>query len=77
MTPAVERLMKEALLLPGEVRTELVEALLEKSAPSSEWLADQIEIVTRRMENVQNGQSSLIGEGDAHRLVREALQSAG
>lgn len=76
MTSAVERLVQEALLLPSESRTELVEAILESSPPTSEFIDQQMVIVLDRIENVRTGRSALVREDEAHRSVREALSGA-
>ena len=71
MCAAVAHLLEEALLLPSESQTELVEALLERSEPSREFLDHQLGIVTRRMQSVRDGTSSLIAAEDAHNHVLE------
>ena len=73
MTAAVAHLVEEALRLPSESRTELVEAILEKAAPSQEFLDEQMRQVRRRMEEVREGRSPLVPADEAHRKVREAL----
>ncbi|HRQ88511.1 MAG TPA: addiction module protein [Bacteroidia bacterium] len=74
MTATVERLVQEALLLPSESRTELVEAILEGTLPSPEWIEPQMAVVLERIENVREGRSALIPEEEAHRRVRESLR---
>lgn len=73
MTASVAHLLEEALLLPDESRAELVEAILESSAPSGEFVAEQMETVLRRMENVRNGSVQLIPAEEALRKAREVL----
>jgi len=76
MTAMVQRLVKDALALPAESRTELVEAILESTVPSKRFVDVQISIVKQRMENVRNGVSEIIDADEAHRQVRTALRSA-
>ena len=76
MAPSVKQLVDQALLLPAESRTELVEAILEGSEPSSDFIAEKMETVLARMKNVSEGKSALISADEAHRKVREALNSA-
>ena len=59
-------LLEEALLLPPESQTELIEALLERAEPSKEFLDHQLGIVTERMQRVQQGASALIDAQTAH-----------
>lgn len=73
MPSTIERLVQEALLLPSESRIELVEAILEGGAPSSEFIEQQMPVVLERMASVRDGRSKLVRDEDAHRLVREAL----
>ena len=73
MTASVAHLVEEALRLPSESRTELVEATLEKSAPSKEFLEEQMSRVRQRREAVREGRSHLIPAEEAHRRVLEAL----
>jgi len=75
-TAAVEHLVEEALHLSREARLELVEALLELSAPAQDFIEEQMKTVVSRMEDVQEGRSVLISADEAHRRVREALASA-
>lgn len=76
MAPSVKQLVEQALLLPAESRTELVEAILESSEPSGDFIAGQMETVLARMNNVSEGRSDLISADEAHRKVREALAAA-
>ena len=74
MSATVAHLLNEALLLPPDSRTELVESILEQSSPSEEFISRQMQVVSRRMENVRNGSSKLIPADEAHNLVQTALQ---
>lgn len=74
MSIAVAHLLAEALLLPSESQTELVEALLEHSEPSRDFLDHQLGIVMQRMQNVRDGTSPLIAAEDAHNRVLESLK---
>ncbi|MBX3739823.1 MAG: hypothetical protein KF712_02440 [Akkermansiaceae bacterium] len=76
MALTVEHLVQEALLLPSESRTELVEAILERTPPSAEFMRDQTSVVLGRMENVREGRSALIPDAEVHRQIREALRDA-
>ncbi len=76
MTSTVERLVQEALLLPSESRTELVEAILESNSPSPEFIEEQMTVVLQRIENVRAGRSVLVPDAEAHRRVRESLSEA-
>jgi len=76
MTATMTNLLEQAMSLPNDSRTELVEAILEKSKPSAEFLAEQMSNVRQRMEDVRAGRSALVPAMDAHHLVREALSQA-
>jgi hypothetical protein len=65
--------MEEVLLLPGEERTELVEAILERSTPTDGFIRQQMSVVSDRMEDVRADRSRLIPAEDAHREMRKAL----
>jgi putative addiction module component (TIGR02574 family) len=73
MTATVAHLVEQALLLPSDSRTELVEAILESAAPSSEFIDEHMSNVLRRMEDVRERRSQLIPAEEAHQRVREAL----
>lgn len=73
MTTSVAHLVQEALLLPGDERTELVEAILEGSAPSDDFIQTQMKVIAERMEDVRAGRSHLIPAEEAHKAVRKAL----
>jgi hypothetical protein len=75
MSAVVTHLVEEALLLPSEVRTELVEAILEGAVPSEEFLAGQLEVIAGGMENVRDGSSRLVPAVNAHRMVLASLQA--
>lgn len=75
MTGAVAHLVEEALLLSNESRLELVEALLECSVPSKEFVTQHMQTVVERMDAVREGRSELVSEEEAHRRVRQALAS--
>lgn len=74
MSVAVDHLLQEVMLLPLESQTELVEAILERSEPSEDFLRYQVGIVARRMQSVRDGTSSLIPAEEAHARVLEALK---
>jgi hypothetical protein len=76
MALSVKQLVEQALLLPTESRTELVESILESSVPSNAFIAKQMETVVARMDSVREGRSILISADEAHRRVREALTAA-
>ena len=76
MTATVAQLVEKALLLPAEARSELVEALLERSMPSQALLSEQILEVEQRMARVRGGESGLIDEETAHTSVLNSLRSA-
>ena len=62
------------MLLPSDCRTELVEAILEQSAPGEQFLAEQMTVIAGRMENVRAGASPLIPADEAHELVLGSLR---
>lgn len=74
MSASVSHLLEEALLLPQESQTELIEALLERAQPSREFLDHQLEVVNERMKCVQQGSSTLIDAGAAHERVLNSLK---
>jgi hypothetical protein len=74
MSATVAHLLSEALLLPADSRTELVEAILEQSHPSREFIACQMDLVESRREKVRAGASALVPAAEAHALVLESLQ---
>jgi hypothetical protein len=73
MSAAVAHLLSEAMLLPSDCRTELVEAILEQSAPGEQFLAEQMKMIAGRMEKVRAGASTLIPADEAHDLVLGSL----
>ena len=75
MSASVNHLLEEALLLPPESRTELIEALMERAEPSREFLDHQLGIVTARRQRVQHGASTLVDAGEAHHQVLHALKA--
>lgn len=74
MSVAVAHLLEEALLLPIESQTELIEALLERAEPSRDFLDHQLGIVARRMRNVRDGSSRMVPAEDAHDRVLVSLR---
>lgn len=74
MSAAVAQLLEEALRLPTESQTELVEAILERFEPSRDFLDEQLAKITRRMENVRTGRSTLVSATEAHERVLSALK---
>ena len=74
MSVSVAHLLEEALLLPLESQTELIEALLERAQPSREFLDHQLGIVSERMKRVQQGSSTVIDAGEAHDRVLHSLK---
>ncbi len=75
MTAEVAELLERALQLPQEAREELADAILEHSEPDEEYMAELLKVVEQRMENVRTGKSKLIPAEEAHRSVREMLES--
>ena len=73
MSTAVAHLLNEAMLLPPEARIDLVEAVLERSPVSEDFLAAQMNVVSGRMENVRTGKSKLIPADEAHESVLASL----
>lgn len=63
------------MLLPAEDRTDLVEAILEQSQPTGEFIAAQVEMIGHRMERVRTGQSHLIPAEEAHAAVLARLEA--
>jgi hypothetical protein len=74
MSVIVEHLLESVLLLPKDSQAELVEAILERSEPSRDFLDHQLGIVRRRVQSVQDGSSLLIEAEDAHKKVLESLK---
>lgn len=62
------------MLLPSDFRTELVEAILEQSSPSADFVAQQLETVSRRRQQVKEGASRLIPADEAHDRVLSSLK---
>jgi hypothetical protein len=60
--------------LPSDSRTELVEAILERSEPTEDFIAEQMEVVCRRMERVRQGITQLVPAAEAHEAVLAGLQ---
>lgn len=75
MTAEVAELLEKAMQLPQEAREELAEAILEQSEPDGEYMAEWLAVVEQRIENVRTGKSKLTSAEDAHRSVRQMLQS--
>ncbi|SKA77468.1 hypothetical protein SAMN02745166_00382 [Prosthecobacter debontii] len=74
MSAVVSHLLDQALLLSEEARTELVEAILERSSPSEDFIQAQVHVVAERMKNVREGKSALIVETEAHQQVLASLK---
>lgn len=75
MSTAVAELLAAAMRLPSDSRTELVEAILEQSAPTENFIAEQMTLVGQRMERVRQGSSQLIPAAEAHEAVLAALDA--
>ncbi|MES2468441.1 MAG: addiction module protein [Verrucomicrobiota bacterium] len=75
MSATVAHLLSQALRLTADSRTELVEAILEQTHPSREFIARQMDLVESRREEVKAGTSTLIPAGEAHAIVLESLQA--
>jgi hypothetical protein len=73
MSVSVEKLVAEALQLPCDSRTELVEAILEASSGSPDFISRQMGVVTARIENLRKGESATVPATEAHLLVRQSL----
>jgi Putative addiction module component len=74
MTNTVIQLLEEAIRLPLESQTELIEALLERAEPSQDFLDHQLGIVARRMQSVRDGSSNVVSAEDAHNRVLASLR---
>ena len=74
MSVAVAQLLEQVLRLPQESQTELIEALLDRAEPSREFLDHQLGIVTRRMQNVRGGSSTVVPAEDAHDRILASLR---
>ena len=74
MSVSVTHLLQEALLLPPESQTELIEALLERAEPSKEFVDHQLGIVSVRRTRVEQGSSIPIDVGEADDRVISALK---
>ncbi|MBK8036994.1 MAG: addiction module protein [Verrucomicrobiaceae bacterium] len=74
MSTTVAHLLNEAMLLPHEARIDLVEAVLERSPPTDDFLTAQMKVVQTRMEKVKAGQSTLIPADEAHDSVLASLK---
>jgi hypothetical protein len=74
MSAAVAHLLEEAIRLPMESQTELIEALLERAEPSRDFLDHQLGIVARRMQNVRDGTTTVVPAEDAHDKVLASLR---
>jgi putative addiction module component (TIGR02574 family) len=75
MTTTASRLLEQVLLLPEDEREELVGNILDQSLPPSDFVAEQMITVRRRIEDVKEGRSALIPAEEAHQRVREAIIS--
>jgi hypothetical protein len=74
MSASVADLLTAAMSLPDESRTELVEAILERSAPSDAFITDQMATISQRMERVRQGLSTPVPAAEAHHAVLAALR---
>ena len=74
MSTAVAALLTAAMRLPSDSRTELVEAILERSEPTKDFIAGQMEVVSHRMERVRQGITQLVPAAEAHDAVLAGLQ---
>jgi hypothetical protein len=75
MSTAVADLLTAAMRLPADSRTELVEAILERSTPTDDFIAGQMEVVSRRMERVRQGITQLVPAAEAHDAVLAGIQT--
>jgi len=74
MEATVEHLLEAAMKLSEESRADLVEAILEQSTPTEAFIAEQMEVVTRRMERVLKGESQPVSAAEAHEAVLSGLK---
>lgn len=74
MSAAVADLLSAAMKLPAESRTELVEAILEQTSLDAGFIAEQMAIVSQRMERVRQGVTQVIPAEAAHDAVLASLK---
>jgi hypothetical protein len=74
MSAAVSELLAAAMSLPDESKSELVEAILECSAPSTSLISEQMSLISARMERVREGLSTPIPAAEAHKAVLAGLR---
>jgi hypothetical protein len=58
MTVAVSEFLAAAVSLPDKSRSELVEAILERSSPSTSFISEQMSLVSARIERIREGLST-------------------
>jgi hypothetical protein len=73
MEAMVEDLLSAVMKLSDESRTDLVEAILERSTPSDAFISEQMELVKERMEQVRQGMSQPVSADEAHSTVLSGL----
>lgn len=73
MATTVADLFEEALLLSEDARVDLAERLIESAAISPDLLQEHLQIVTRRINALDAGDSSEIPGDEAHQSVRQLI----
>lgn len=73
MTTTVQKVFEEALTLSEDSRVVLAERLLESVAPSPEIVAEQLEVVKRRIADLESGRVQPVPGPEGLNRVRETL----
>jgi hypothetical protein len=73
MPVTVAELYSEALELSDEARIELAERLIESSSLPPALLEEQLEVVRKRMQNLDAGLSREVPGEEAHLRVLQAI----
>jgi putative addiction module component (TIGR02574 family) len=73
MSPSAKRLLEEALALPEDARTDLVEALIvslePSAAPPAEVEAAWTDEIARRLRDVETGAVKPVPWDEARRMI--------
>jgi putative addiction module component (TIGR02574 family) len=72
MTATVQQVFEEALTLSEDSRVALAERLIESVAPATQVVAEQMEVVRRRSDDLEVGRVQPVPGPEGLNHVREA-----
>ncbi|MFM8471063.1 MAG: addiction module protein [Limisphaerales bacterium] len=74
MATTVQQVLEEALMLSDDSRVALAERLIESVAPAPQVVAAQMEVVRRRIADLESGRVQPVPGPEGLNRVRETLQ---